>query len=193
MADKWDLPKDQRESGEKYPNYNVTKSVSGHTIMMDDSEGSESLTIQHRTGSLLQFQADGSIIFRNEKNKYEVTFGDNKVLITGCQDVTVNGGASLKVEGDYDMTVNGNMNMAVKGNMETVVNGNQNTLIKGNQDTAVDGARTTKVKGNSEHTTEGKTYVGADGGVRVEATGGTMDVLASGTTTVKGSTVKLNP
>lgn len=190
-GEKWNLPKDSRKSGEKYPNFNVLKTVSGHIIQYDDSKGSESITIQHRTGSLLQFQSDGSLVFKNEKNKYEVTFGDHKVLISGVYDVTVNGGASLKVEGDYDVTVNGNYKLAVKGNKETLINGNSNTLIKGKKDTAINGSETVKVKGNYEHTSEGKTYVGSHTGLKVESTGDMLQLVASGELQQKGSRVSL--
>ena len=81
--------------------------------------------------------------------------------------------------------------------------------VNGNQDTVVQGNQTTKIAGNTEHTTEGKAYLGADGGMAVEATsgdlqlasndntniraGGTIDAEATSTTTIKGSTIELNP
>lgn len=174
----WNEPKDARIDGGEYPNYYIHKSPSGHVIHMDDTKGAESLTIQHRSGSMVQMHPDGSVVFRSHKGRYDVTFGDGKMLITGDFDVTVNGGGSLKVEGDYDMTVQGNMHTVVSGNMETVVNGNQNLAVNGNQDTAIQGNQTTKIAGNAEHTSEGKSYLGGHAGVAVEATGGDAHLRA---------------
>lgn len=190
--EKWDLPKDARSSGEKYPNYNIQKTPSGHVIQVDDSRGGESLTFQHRTGSLVQFQPDGSVVFRNEKNKFELTYGDNKVLITGSHDLTVNGAKSMKVEGDYDCTVNGNYKMAIKGNLEMLVNGNYNQVIKGKKDVAINGAETVKVKGNYEHTSEGKTYIGSDSKLKIESTGDMMHLISSGKMNIKGQTAVID-
>lgn len=50
--DEWNQYKDAREgqnSGE-YPNYWVRKTRSGHTMIFDDSKGSEHVTIQHQIG-----------------------------------------------------------------------------------------------------------------------------------------------
>lgn len=179
MSDKWDLPKDVRKKGQKYPNYNLVRTVSGHVVQYDDTKGAESVTIQHRSGSLYQLQADGSVVFRSEKNNYQAVFGDKKIMVTGLYDITVNGGASMKVEGDYDMTVNGSMKTAVKGNWDIIVNGNHNTLVKGNKDSAIDGSETVKVKGNYEHTSEGKTYVGSHTGLKVESTGDMVNIVAA--------------
>jgi len=173
---KWDEPVDARTKGGDYPNYWTHKSPSGHVISLDDSKGAESVTVQHRSGSMIQMHPDGSVVFKSHKGRFDITFGDGKMLITGDYDVTVNGGGSLKVEGDYDLTVGGNMHTVVSGNMETVVAGNQNLLVNGNQDVAVQGNQTTKISKNTEHTSEGKTYIGADGGVALESTQGNMQI-----------------
>lgn len=205
---KWDEPDDARKKGGEYPNYSITKTPSGHVFNMDDSKGNESVTLQHRSGAMVQMHPDGSIVIRSHKDRYDITFGDGKMLITGNMDITVNGGGSLRVEGDYDMTVQGNMHTVVSGNMETVVNGNQNLVVNGNQDTAIDGNQTTKVNGNSEHTSEGKSYVGGHDGIAIEATGGDAHLRAdsgivlkagaeinsdsTGDTNINGATINLN-
>lgn len=181
----WEEPDDQRKTGGKYPNYNVIRTPSGHSIMIDDTKGAESVTIEHRSGSMIQYQADGTVVMRNRKNKTEITFGDNKMLITGQYDITVNGGASMKVEGDYDMTVNGNMKTTVNGNHDTLVNGDQNVMVKGKQDIGVGKSQSTKVVENSQHVTGQKTYIGSKGGTKLEATGGNMEVKSSGTAKIE--------
>lgn len=206
---KWDEPVDARTKGGDYPNYWTHKSPSGHVISLDDSKGAESVTIQHRSGSMVQMHPDGSVVFKSHKGRFDITFGDGKMLITGDYDVTVNGGGSLKVEGDYDVTVAGNMHTVVSGDMETVVGGNKNLVVNGNQDTAILGSQTTKVSTNTEHTSEGKTYIGADVGIAIETVEGSVRinsennvmlnaaniirVQSESDTTIVASQIHLNP
>jgi len=157
----WDLPEDARKSGLKYPNYNITTTPSGHKIIMDDSEGSESITLEHRSGSLIQFQADGSIVFHSNKDKYQVVFGDDNMLITGAQNITVNGGAQLKIEGNYDVNIHGNMKHTVNGNVELLVNGDMTTTVAGESETVISGNQSTKVAGDSEYNAKNQ-LVGAE-------------------------------
>lgn len=171
-------PKDIRPDAGEYPNYYSHKTPSGHLIMMDDTNGQEHVTIQHRSGSIIQMKPDGQVHIRAQNKKWEMVFGESTTVITGDHDITVNGGGSFLVEGDYDVTVLGNHHIAIEGNQETVIKGNQNTLIKGNQDLAVDGGQTTKVTGNMEHTTEGKLHIGADTGLRIESNNGKVNIAA---------------
>lgn len=206
---KWNEPDDARKNGNKYPNYQITKSPSGHVFELDDSKDAESVTLQHRSGTMVQMHPNGDIVVRAHGNKYDIVFGDGKMLITGAMDITVNGGGSLRVEGDYDVTVGGNMKTVVSGNMETLVSGNQNLVINGNQDTAIDGNQTTKINGNTEHTSEGKTYLGGHEGLAIESTGAGVRVAAdsditvvagnevnstsTADTTIIGDNINLNP
>jgi len=114
---KWDGPEDARkaEGAGKYPNYYMNRSRSGHVFMMDDSKGAESVTLQHRSGSMLQMLPDGKVNMTTQNGKYELVFGENRIKITGAYDITVNGNASLRVDGDYNMTVARNMNVTVEG------------------------------------------------------------------------------
>ena len=189
----WSLPKDAREgASEKNDGLRTTIiTSSGHTLDMVDEAGKESVTLGHRSGSILQMQPDGSVVFINQKGSYSVSFGDDKILVTGSQDITVQGGGSLRVEGDYEMTVNGNMKTTVKGNMETLVNGNQNFAVKGNQETAVGGNQTSKVLGNMEHSADGKGYLVADAGLGL-GTNGKLQTTSGGATTITGAPVSVN-
>lgn len=189
----WDLPKDSRESASEKNNglRSTITTPSGHSIDMIDEKNKESVTIHHRSGSLLQFQPDGSIVFLKQKGGYSVTFGDDKVLISGSQDITIQGGGSLRVEGDYETTINGNMKTTVKGNMETLVSGNQNTAIKGNQESSVGGNMTNKILGNMELSADGKGYVVSSGGLGL-GSDGKIQVTSGGETSINGSQIKLN-
>ena len=55
----WDSPPDAREKGSEYPNYWVRKTRSGHTFMLDDTKNNEHVTLQHRSGTMIQLMPDG--------------------------------------------------------------------------------------------------------------------------------------
>lgn len=113
----WHGPKDIREGkgAGKYPNYWSYKTRSGHVIQYDDSKGSESITIQHRGGSAMQFLPNGAIHMAAHNGKYDVIFGENRMTVTGAQDITVKGEGSMLVYGNYRQTVHGNMEVACTG------------------------------------------------------------------------------
>lgn len=162
----------------KYPLYYSHKSRSGHVFNLDDSPGAESVTLQHRSGSSIQMMPDGQVVFTNKKGKYEVTFGANRMIITGAHDVTVQGGGSLKVDGDYNMTVRGNMNYVCDGDFNATFK-NYNMAVRGNMDTGVLGNQTTKVEGNTEHASEGRTILTGDGGVGIGSSSDSVGIEAA--------------
>lgn len=113
----YDTPDDARqdENAGKYPNYWVRKTKSGHTMIFDDSNGAESITIQHRGGSMIQFMPDGGVQYVSHNGQHNVIFGENRMLVTGAHDITIRGHSSQKVEGDNNMTVKGGNYTSVAG------------------------------------------------------------------------------
>lgn len=118
----WEQFTDARENQNagKYPNYWVRKTRSGHTMIFDDSEGAEHVTIQHRNGSMIQFMPDGAVQYVSHNGQQNIIFGENRVVVTGAQDTTVRGDASTKVDGDDNRTVKGGSYSAVAGPMVQV-------------------------------------------------------------------------
>lgn len=162
-------PPDARETGGDYPNYYIKKSRSGHVMIMDDTIGSEHVTLQHRGGSMIQFTPDGKIVFTSQNGQYNVVFGENRMLVTGAYDVAVQGTGSLVVDKDYDVTVKGNYNMVVHGDMNMTVK-NLNQTIRNNMDmTAKD--VTMKMEGSTTVTTQGITNISSHGGAVFGSTG----------------------
>lgn len=179
----WKTPPDARESGGEYPNYYIKKSRSGHVFAMDDSEGSEHVTLQHRSGAMIQFTPDGKITFISQNGQYNIVFGENRMLVTGAYDVTVEGSGSLKVDKDYDVTVKGNYNMVVHGDMNMTVK-NMNQTIRGDYHmTAKD--MTMKMEGSSEISSHGITTVSSEGGLTLASTGDSIAMGAKSKIAVK--------
>ena len=164
----YNTPPDARESGGEYPNYYTKKTRSGHVMMMDDTKGSEHITLQHRGGSMIQFTPDGKIVFTSQNGQYNVVFGENRMLVTGAYDVTVEGSASLSVDKDYDVTVKGNYNMTVHGDMNMTTK-NLNQTIRGDYHMAAKDM-TMKMEGSSEISSHGTTALSSDGGLALAST-----------------------
>jgi hypothetical protein len=117
-----------------YPDYFSWKTRSGHTLQLDDTKGGETVTLQHRSGTAIQMAPDGSMHVTAHHGKYEITFGENRVTISGAQDITVKGDASFRVYGDYNVTCQKDYNLTVLGNFNLTAR-NHNRQILGNIDT----------------------------------------------------------
>lgn len=153
---KWKGPKDRRRDpgAGTYPNQAwVMNTRSGHNIVIDDSEGLESMTFQHRGGSALQFQPNGAIQIVAHNSMYNLVFGQNRLTITGAHDVTVKGDGSMMIYGDYNKTVHGNFNITATGDMNLTAE-NLNRHIRGNIDTQAKN-ETKKLEGSSALAAQG--------------------------------------
>jgi len=135
---KWTQPhkSDARkaQSAGSYPDYFSWKTRSGHVLQLDDTKGGETVTLQHRSGTSIQMAHDGSLHITAHNGKYEVTFGEDRMTISGAQDITVKGDASLRVYGDYNVTCHKDYNLTVLGNFNLAAK-NHNRQILGNIDT----------------------------------------------------------
>jgi len=178
-VDKWDTPPDQRavEGAGTYPNQTVFKSRGGSGWSVDDSEGAESMTLFHRSGTRLQFGTDGHFSITAHNGQYTVVFGENRMLVTGAQDVTVQGGGSLRVEGDYNMTVMGNHNTTVNGDMNLTAK-NFNAEVRGDMDLSAK-SLTMKMEGSAEISSHGITSIAGDGGLSLTSTQQSVAIGAS--------------
>jgi hypothetical protein len=176
---KWSGPEDARskKGSGKYPYYYTTRTRSGHVLTLDDSEGHESVTLQHRGGSMVQFMPDGAVQFVAQNGQYTFVFGENRVKITGAYDVTVEGAASMRVKGDYNTTVMGNHNMTVNGDYNMTAK-NFNAQVRGDMDISAK-SFTAKMEGSTEISSHGITSIGGDGGVSLTSTQQSVAIGAS--------------
>jgi len=188
---KWTGPEDARskEGSGIYPYQYTTRTRSGHVVSYDDSEGHESITIQHRGGSMVQFMPDGAVHFVSQNGQYNFVFGENRVKITGAYDVTVEGGGSLRVKGDYNTTVMGNHNMTVNGDYNMTAK-NFNAQVRGDMDLSAK-SLTMKMEGSSEITSHGVVSIGGDGGVAITSTGASVGIGAKTDVAIKAKGGKM--
>jgi hypothetical protein len=188
--EKLTYPKDARENAASHDpkNTQVTSTRSGHSFEMNDNAGAEHITMQHRSGSMVQFQPDGSIMVTAHNGQYTAVFGTNQLYITGTYDVVVDGSASMKVKGDYNVTVDGNYNLTVSKDMNQVINGNFNNTILTDLVLTVGGKSTNKTAGNLEITAEQMIYIGAHGGLGLFSTDADINIHADATIAVSSGT-----
>jgi hypothetical protein len=160
----WDGPEDARKlpGAGKYPNFYVHKTRSGHTLIMDDSKGAEHVTLQHRGGSMVQLQPDGKLYISAQNGQYNITFGENRMKITGAYDISVDGAASLKIAKDYNVTVDGDINMTAAKNFNLTAQ-NFNQTIRGNIDVAAKNL-TEKLEGSLMSQAKGSMTLASQGG-----------------------------
>lgn len=153
--------------GERYPNYWEQKDRSGNHIGMDANKGKEAIYIQHRSGTAIEMHPDGALHITAHNSKYEITFGENRMTISGAQDISVKGDASLRVFGDYNVTCHKDYNLTVLGDLNIVAK-NKNQHIRGNMDTQaknvnkkIEGQYNRQVHGSTTDIAEGAHYSGS--------------------------------
>lgn len=197
----WGCPKDARLGSLKYPQYAATRTRSGHVFILDDTMNKEHVTLQHRSGTMIQFLPDGALHIVAHKGQYLQIFGESRVKITGAQDITVDGDASFKVKGSQNMTIDGDVTLAVKGKY-TVTAKSLNMTIAENMDT-VAGSETTKIDGSSTKQVVGAMSMISKGGATFGSSGddvgigsgknlglaavGTLSTQSIGQTSIKSS------
>lgn len=190
-APKYDGPEDARsKSGAgKYPYYQTTRTRSGHVFTMDDSEGHESVTLQHRSGSMVQFMPDGLVHIVAQNGKYTFVFGENRMEVHGAYDVVVHGTASLRVDGDYDTYVDGNHNTVVNGDMNINAK-NFNGQIRGNMDLNAKNM-TAQIEGSASISAHGIAAIKGDGGVAIASTSQGVGIKAATDVAIKAGSAAM--
>lgn len=166
---KINFPKDAREEkgAGKYPYYYTHRTRSGHVITLDDSEDHESITIQHRGGSMLQFMPDGAVYMVSQNGRYSVIFGEDRMEVHGAHELTVHGSATMRVDGDMDTTIMGNHNMTVNGDFNMQAK-NFNAQVRGNMEFNTKNT-SFKTEGSTEISSHGITDVHGEGGIAINS------------------------
>lgn len=157
------------EGAGKYPNYWSMKDRSGNNLSMDSTKGNESMVMQHRSGSSIEFMPDGALHITAHNSKYEVIFGEDRMTISGAQDITIKGDASLRVYGDYNVTCHKNYNLTVMGDYN-FTSKNLNRHIRGDMDTQaknvnkkVEGSINYQSHGAASYVSKGATTIASQG------------------------------
>lgn len=98
----------------QFPYNKVQQTESGHVIELDDTPGAERVHFFHRSGSFIEFHPNGTVVYKNMKDGYNLTMGDHHVKVSGKCHVAVDGGATLYVKGNVDIQSDGDVNVNAK-------------------------------------------------------------------------------
>jgi hypothetical protein len=117
-----------------YPYNKSMTTESGHIVEIDDTLGVERMAIEHRSGTFHEIHPDGSEVTRIVNDNYTVVAKDNKLIVGGNVDVSVEkgnvriavatGNADIYVAGHTDLMVDGNVNASIGGTLNADVVGN---------------------------------------------------------------------
>lgn len=174
----WKQPQDTNKQGGEYPNYFVWQTRTGNIpIRIDDSEGNESMTMQHRSGSMIQFLPNGGIQTVASKGKTEIVFGQHRSMITGAQDVTVKGDSSIRTEGSRRTTTSGDEELSVKG--KSVTTAKSINVTAGEHFDVAAQSFTAKTKGMLLQATDGPITVSSTGSATLSSEEGSVGMNAT--------------
>lgn len=98
----------------QFPYNKVQQTESGHVIEFDDTPGAERVHIYHRSGSFIEMHPDGTVIYKNMKDGYDLTMGDKFVKVSGAAHISVDGNATVHTKGNLDVQCDGEFNVHAK-------------------------------------------------------------------------------
>lgn len=114
-VDKTPVPAGEAVGSDGKVNKRIIKSRSGHTIVLDDTNGSEEITITDKTGS----------------NKIVLHSPDNSMQIRVQGDLTIEAQGKITLKGQTGVDLSSSAKMTVKGQTGVDVTSDANLSIKG--------------------------------------------------------------
>lgn len=191
-----------------YPYNKSMTTESGHIIELDDTLGAERIALEHRSGTFHEIHPDGSQVTRIVNDNYTVVAKDNKLIVGGDVDVSVeNGNVRIAVAtGNADIYVAGNADLMVDKNITATVGENVTATVGGNVTATVGGNLQADITGTTDVTSAGKITVtntsgasekeNADGTTTTEYSEGTgtgielkaAEILMTGNVNITGTT-----
>lgn len=96
----------------QFPYNKSTVTDGGHLFELDDTPGASRVHLYHRSGSNIEMQDDGTVVYKSVGGRYAVTHGDDIVKIEGkCQihvdsDVSVYAKGNVNIQSDKAVNIN---------------------------------------------------------------------------------------
>ena len=125
----WDQP--AAAYGAKYPHNKVIE-TGRHSIELDDTPGSERITITHNSGSFIEIDDRGTTVNKTVGDHYDVMDRNQHVVVSGMSTVTIMGNSHVYVRGNKIEEIEGDLQTLVHGNHHLSVGG-QSTHQAGEQ------------------------------------------------------------
>ena len=160
-------------SASRYPYNKVLETESGHIQEFDDTPKAERIHTRHKTGTSLEWLADGDQVNLVKKNDHKYTIGHNYHYIEGNSDITIDGrhkvyiNKSATLNNHYDIQVGANANLNIQvdngdvnlitrtGKVNVNAGGDYNLKVGGNYTLQVDGSHAETIAGARTETVTG--------------------------------------
>lgn len=162
-------------------------SATGNKVIIDNTFGADTITLQHHSGATIMIDADGSIHLISTGRKGVGIIspkGDGVVYASGHLILKGESKITLETQGDLDLNVGGDFNIAVGGNMITTV--------QGSVDESIDGSKVTEVAKDTSNMVAGDYRLTSAGKMRIQ-TPRSLDIDAAQNITIRtDKTVEVN-
>jgi len=147
-------------------NKKAIKTRSGHTILLNDEKGKESITISDKEGDSITIDTkEKTISIHSEK---DISISSPESISLSSKKISISASDSLEMVGNSTATLSGK---------DTSVTGNKVVKVSGGKDTEINAGKTVNISSNME----------------VMITGNAKSTISSsGITAVEGTLVKLN-
>jgi len=147
-------------------------SATGNKILIDNTFGSDTITIQHHSGATILIDADGSIhmISTGKKGVGMISpKGDTTIYAKSHMILKADGKITIETEGDLDFNVGGNLGIHVGGDFVTSVRGSVDESVDGSKSFEVAKDMSTMVAGDNRVTSAGKMRIQSSKSFAIDA------------------------
>ena len=149
-------------------------SATGNKVVIDNTFGADTITLQHHSGATIMIDADGSIHMISSSTKgvgIVSPKGDMTLFGKGHMILKGDGKITLETVGDLDINVGGNLNISVGGDMITTVhNGSVVEVIQnGSKILEVAKDTSTMIAGDARITSAGKMRIQTPRSLEIDA------------------------
>lgn len=95
----------------QFPYNRVQQTEAGHVMEFDDTPGAERIHLFHRSGSFVEMHPDGTVVYKNVKDGYDLTLGGKYVKVGGSCHISVDGNATVHAKGNVDLQTEKEINI----------------------------------------------------------------------------------
>jgi hypothetical protein len=106
---------DENTSSPVYPNNRVIHTRSGHVIEYDDTVEGERISIQHKSGSRIEFEPSGKIVIISENDLNSVSLQSKNVYVENNSNIYIGENSIINTKGNTIHNISGNYNLNVDG------------------------------------------------------------------------------
>jgi len=111
-----------------YPQNKVKRTISGHVIELDDTQGAERIHIYHKSGTYVEISADGRTVTKVTGNNFVIHAQNDEIHVQGNVHIHVVGNVTMEVDQNIKAQVGKNFEMQIGGTCK-IQSGGAMTLI----------------------------------------------------------------